>query len=419
MFTANAISGLAQGVSRLAIPWYFAEQGQERLFMLTYGVITVVSLFWGVFAGTLIDRFSRKANFVVNNAIVGAIVGGAACYGFMQGEMPMGLIIAVFATTVLNYNIHFPNLYAFGQEITEPRFYEKTNSILEVMNQVTNMVSGAFGALLLRGVIAHEPTILFGFNMTPSFSLPQWGMETIFAVDAATYMVAAVMIYFIKYTPISKKEVELGNITKRIKSGFSYLKNHQHVLIFGVFSYMVFATLLIHIQSLLPAYVDNHLHGDASVFAGGRLTHAIGALFAGFIVSRLFKKLSKVKGIIILMILSAGILFSLYASYNVLVFFFVSVLFGFTNSAIRILRLTYLFNHVPNELIGRVNSIFFILNVVVRSIFIFLFSIPFFAEGPEIIWAYFILGCFILLSTVVLLIKYKALTYVPTTDNKA
>jgi hypothetical protein len=30
-------------------------------------------------------------------------------------------VILVFGITIFNYNIHYPNLYAFGQEITEPK----------------------------------------------------------------------------------------------------------------------------------------------------------------------------------------------------------------------------------------------------------------------------------------------------------
>ena len=34
-------------------------------------------------------------------------------------------MILVFGITIFNYNVHYPNLYAFGQEITEPKNYGK------------------------------------------------------------------------------------------------------------------------------------------------------------------------------------------------------------------------------------------------------------------------------------------------------
>ena len=47
-------------------------------------------------------------------------------------------VVFVFGITIFNYNIHYPNLYAFGQEITEPKNYGKLNSYIEVQGQVTS-----------------------------------------------------------------------------------------------------------------------------------------------------------------------------------------------------------------------------------------------------------------------------------------
>jgi hypothetical protein len=76
---------------------------------------------------------------------------------------------------------------------------------------------------------------------------------------------------------------------------------------------------------------------------------------------------------------------------------------GISNAGTRILRLTYLFNHVPNELMGRVNSIFNMANVFMRSLFIFCFSIPFFTFGQNIIYAFFVLAIFLFVSGWVLI----------------
>ena len=40
-----------------------------------------------------------------------------------------------FGTTMFHYNIHYPNLYAFGQEISEPKDYGKLNSYRNKGNQ--------------------------------------------------------------------------------------------------------------------------------------------------------------------------------------------------------------------------------------------------------------------------------------------
>jgi len=61
LLSANAISHFAQGISMLAIPWYFAKHlNAASIFSIIYSIATFASLFWGLYAGTLIDRFPRK-----------------------------------------------------------------------------------------------------------------------------------------------------------------------------------------------------------------------------------------------------------------------------------------------------------------------------------------------------------------------
>jgi MFS family permease len=214
---------------------------------------------------------------------------------------------------------------------------------------------------------------------------------------------ATILTAAIKYTPVQKFNPELGSLSQRIKSGFSYLKAHPKQLIFGLFSYSVFAALIVSIHALLPIYVENRLNEDGSVFAAADLVYAIGALLAGLLTSIAFKNTSPVKAVIILTFLASVLYFMVFASSSVLILYLFSLLMGISNAGTRILRLTYLFNHVPNELMGRVNSIFNMANVFMRSLFIFCFSIPFFTFGQNIIYAFFVLAIFLFVSGWVLI----------------
>jgi MFS family permease len=110
LFTANGISGFAQGVSMLAIPWYFARSGEMSYYNTCYGIITFLVLFFGLYAGTLVDKYSRKANFLVSNLVAGFVLLAIAAVGFYSGSLPDILVISVFAVTMLSYNIHYPTL---------------------------------------------------------------------------------------------------------------------------------------------------------------------------------------------------------------------------------------------------------------------------------------------------------------------
>lgn len=401
LFTANGISGFAQGISMLAIPWYFTKSQSGTYFNVSYGIITAIVLFFGLYAGTLVDRFSRKANFLGNNLVCGVLILAISVLGYVNGELDDFWVMSVFGITMLNYNIHFPTLYAFGHEITEPQYYNKVNSNIEVVGQSTSILSGAFAALLIEGVASGKGK-LFGFELNMPFEIPRWEIWEIFMLNAITYFIAAGLVMMIKYTPVKKANIELGSVWKRVVSGFTYLKEHPTFLIFGLFSYSVFAMLLVEIHAVLPGYVERHLQEQGSVFAAADLIYAVGALCAGLFVGKVFSSSSTVQAIIFLTLITAGIFFWGFASKSVVVIYLISIILGFTNAGIRVLRLTYLFNHIPNELMGRVNSIFNMANVLTRTLFIFLFSMPFFTFGNHMIWAFLVMSFFLLISGVVL-----------------
>ena len=125
LFLANIISGLAQGISMIAIPWYFIEIIEKpKFFTYCYFIITFLTFFWGMYAGTIIDRYSRKKIFLITNFICGTIIASVSAYGFYNQSTSEYLVILVFLITIFNYNVHYPNLYAFGQEITEKKITE-------------------------------------------------------------------------------------------------------------------------------------------------------------------------------------------------------------------------------------------------------------------------------------------------------
>lgn len=408
LFTANAISGFAQGMSMLAIPWYFAKTQQSGLFTVAYGFITLLILVFGLYAGTLVDRFSRKKNFLAINLICGILIFGIAVTGYINHSLPNLLIIAVFGITLLNYNIHYPTLYAFVHEISEPEQYQKINSWIEIVGQSTSIFSGAFAALLIEGVSKNSGKIA-GFAIHFPFEIKRWEVWEICMLNAITYFIAALLIWGIKYVQVKKVSTELGSVFKRIRSGFSYLKVHPELLIFGLFSYSVFATLLVSIHSLLPIYVERHLQEDGSVFAAADLIYALGALGAGVFVTRVFKNSHAVQSIIILTVLATGLFMWLFLARSVIILYVFCVLLGFSNAGIRVLRLTYFFNHIPNEIMGRVNSIFNMANVFSRSVFIFLFSLPFFTFGNNVVWAFFIMSIFLGISSLALIVNKNKL----------
>jgi len=147
----------------------------------------------------------------------------------------------------------------------------------------------------------------------------------------------------------------------------------------------------------------------AGVFALAELMYSVGALIAGVWIRKLIKEANYVMAIIILMLVCSGAIFWMALSNNLLLFIVFNLVFGLTNAGVRIMRVTYLFNHIPNNIIGRVTSIYHMINVSLRFLLILTFSLSFFAIDNNVVYAYMISGVFIFVSIIPIVFLYQKL----------
>ena len=170
---------------------------------------------------------------------------------------------------------------------------------------------------------------------------------------------------------------------------------------------MLFAFTLVEVHVILPSYVDRFLKMDGNIYASAEIYYSFGAIMAGLLILRIFKRFNTVFGVIVLMMVVS---FAFYAMsvYDILwVFFLGNFVLGITNAGVRILKTTYLFNHVPNNLIGRTNSVFGFLNTVVRMLLIALFALPFYHISDNIRYGYIVGVIMMVLTLMPLILWYK------------
>lgn len=394
----------------IAIPWYFIDILEiPKTFGIIYFFVTIASMIWSLYGGTLVDRYNRKKLFIWQNLIGCLLIGLISFFGFQMGAVPTALAALAFTLTIFVYNIHYPNLYAFAQEISDKKDYGRITSYIEIQGQTTTMIAGACAAFLLAGT--GEGTFqIFGNTFNYPFHIEAWPLHKILAIDACTYALSAVIIFFITYVPVVKRYNENGSIIDRLKVGVDFLRDKPMVLLFGLASYMVFATILVGIHQLVPNYVSNHLEEGASVYAGAELLFAFGALTSGVFIRWIFKRMTIVKSVIIMSTVTAAVYLVMFWNYNVALFYLLFFFIGMCNAGIRIQRVTYLFGVIPNQIIGRTNSVFRTMNVMVRLVFIALFSLSFFVL--EIKNAFLVMAVVLVLAAVIMIRYYQNITKV-------
>lgn len=398
LFTANTISGISQGISLIAIPWYIANQLERPgLYGLLYLLATVLAVFWGPYAGTLIDKYDRKKLMLGIQFTGFLLLTGLTFYAWHLNYTPLWVAGSVMILTKLIYNIHYPNLYAFAQEITEKNKYGTISAALEVQGQTTFILAGAVAAFLMEGKFF-------------SFTFNALAIHEIFMIDAATYVIGLFVLSLIKYDSLVERiKTPNEHFVKRMKDGFQYLKSRPLILIFGTFSGFLFASILVCSFFTMPIFIDKFLGGTESTYGIVEASFAFGSMLSGAFILLLFPKHRLTIGIIFLSVISSLAFFFVGLNTAIPWFFAAYALIGFCNAGIRVLRTTYLFNVIDNNVIGRTNSVFMVINSCFRILFIGLFSIPFFATAEHINKTMLILATFVLLGAIVLLKNRKSL----------
>lgn len=398
LFAANTISGVSQGISLIAIPWYIANQlGRPSLYGLLYLIVTTLTLFWGPYAGTLVDKYDRK-KVMISIQTVGLIcVFSIAALGWYWQNTTLWMAAAIMIITKLIYNIHYPNLYAFAQEITEKSRYGTISSAIEVQGQTTFILSGAIAAFLMEGEFL-------------SLNFEAWKMHEIFMLDAATYILGVVLISMIKYESLVKRNFyPEAKFLQRLNEGFSYLKGNPLILLFGSVAGFVFATVLVCSFFTMPIFIEEFLGGTQSHYGFTEASFALGSMLSGFLILYLFPTNKLTMGIILLSLIAGVMYFLIGVNQDFILLYIAYASIGFANAGIRILRTTYIFSVIDNNLIGRTGSAFTVINALLRIVLIGLFSLPFFTSSDNISYSMFILGLFVILGGLIFTYKFKAL----------
>lgn len=415
LFAANSISGFAQGITMISIPWHFNNVlNMPSEFGTISMIITFLSLLWGLYGGTLIDRYNRKHVFLATCASGAFVLGSIALSGFYFEHLPVVLVSIVYGAMFFVYSIHYPNLFAFAQEITEPKDYGKIISWIEIQGQTTTAISMAFGAILYKGTEGGHIN-LFGFPVPIGFDIKAWELHEIFLLNASTFFIAMLLIAQIRFQAVAHRHAEINSVWERLITGFDFLKKHPLVFLFGTASFCIFITILVMGFYLNPIYIKNHLNEGADVYASYEMYFALGSLFAGIGVSALFRNINNVLAIIILSLCISAIYFLCMFDISLAVFYAIGLVQGFGNAGTRIMRMTYLFHHIPNQLIGRTGGVFMTLSIFIRLIFLFVLSRTFFVTGDNVIYSFGILAVFILASAILMLANYRKLVEMPAT----
>ncbi|MCL6586638.1 MAG: MFS transporter [Anoxybacillus sp.] len=351
LLVANTLSSIGTGMTMIAIPWLFVQKrGGETTFGIITTTLTVIMFLLTPTVGMWIDRVSRKTILLIGEASGFIIVSLFALIGTSGNEYYPWQLAVLFASGSLYYFLFYPTMFAFTQEIFEREQYETVNGMTEIQGQLATVVSGGLASVMVGKMPFH------------------W----LLWLDAYTYLVAFFCLSLISYRR-TRQVTTTASFWNKLTEGYRYMQKHPALFWFFLASFMPFIGVMMT-NYLHPIYIADVLREDSAVYGIQSMIYGIGAALAGATVPFLIRRIGTATSVLLNVgIYALGV--TMFLLWRETFLFYVSVvLTAFGNAGARVARSSLMMAVVPNDKIGRVDSLFRALGFMIRFLLLSAFT---------------------------------------------
>lgn len=348
---ATVITRLGDSIDTIAFSWLVYMMTGSRALMGGIFIMSVLpNLFVLPFAGVIADLFSKKTLVILSDVFRGLFVLLLAVLYLTDLLAVWHLFAFVFANNIFE-SVANPSRTGLIQTILEPDQYTKGNSYISS--------ASSFGSLIGLGVAG----ILIGVI----------GIEGAILVDALTFFISSLLIMSMK-VKYNKRPIEKQSFSmyfKMIKEGFLYLKGKRLLISLLILS-AVISFMYVPFNVLQPVYVDSVMNMGVEGLTYLGVSLSVGMIVGGFVMGKTSKKIKSITaiglGFLMMGLMYAGLGLIKYAELNftlnivfIVMFTFV---FGFFIPVMHAPVYGTIMKKIPEELIGRMMSIFGIFGLI-------------------------------------------------------
>ena len=345
-----------------------SDNGGAVFGYITIGM-TIINFLITPYIGTLVDRMSRKRLLIGSELACFLVLLPFTALGFLGVSYETWHYTVIYVIGSLSYTLFYPTMFAMNQELFTKEQYKTLNGTMEVQSQLSSMIAGGVASILML----------------------KWEIHYILLLNILTYIAA---IYFYLKLPYARAERTEGknSFNRKTSEGLLYMLARPAMFAFLLFSFMPFIGVMLT-NYLFPVYLSDVLQTDANVYGILGMIYAVGAVVAGLLIPAVAKKLGNEKtmilGVLVYSIAISIVVFVELPIYLVLMFFL-----ALGNSSARVARNSFLMDKIPNDIIGRVDSLFRTIGLLQRIILLAIFT--------GMVSSELIVPCFYILSTVLL-----------------
>ncbi|MBU0508588.1 MFS transporter [bacterium] len=271
LWAAGFVSTVGDSLHQVAIMWLIYELTGSKLATGLIGMAQYLpAVFFGVFAGALVDRWNRKRVMIVADAARVLLVALIPTL-YLLGQMT-GLVLGLLAFSVALFTTTF---YPARESIV-PQIVERAE-----LTRASSVLQGSYGFAYFTGPVL------------AAVLLPWAKLSGLFYADALSYLVSLGFLLILRPRPSTDNGFPAIHTLYSVREGLTYAGKSG--LIRGLLLVTAVDNLFIMGPALVgtPLYVRLHLGLGAQAFAATQGAFALGMVIGSLLAHRYASRLPR------------------------------------------------------------------------------------------------------------------------------
>jgi MFS family permease len=352
-FFGQLVSLVGTWTQQVAQAWLVWTLSHSALMLgLITGAQSLPVLLFGLWGGVAADRVPKRTLLMGTQAVAMALAGILAVLTFVGVVSPRQPVLGLLLVGALAFGLGTANAFdaparqAFVVELVGKKHLLNAISLNSSIFNGARIVGPAVAGLLIAST----------------------GVPICFAINSLSFLPVLLCLYLIRTRPQDAAVRSHGSLLGNIAESLRYMWAHE--LIRDIYLTVVVISLLVFSYSaLVPLFADQVLHGGAGTYSLLSICGGAGAVTAALSLAVFREKRASRGGWIVLgaIVMSLGVAFFALST-NVVVSAACLLVVGFAGIGFLARANTALQTAVPDQLRGRVMSIYILLLMGVAPI---------------------------------------------------
>ena len=261
-FAGQLISVAGTWMQVVAQGWLVYQLSQSELMLGIVGFAAAIpALLISPWAGVVVDRVNKR-NLLVGTQTTAMVLAFILTFLTFTGLVQVWEIVVLAALMGAVNAFDGPARQAFVVEMVGREDLPNAIAINSLMFQAARVIGPALGGLLLATV----------------------GTAWCFFINGVSFLAVIVCLLLMRLTPRTQV-LEIGSPWSDLKRGLHYVLLHRNIFALLTLA-LIFSVFAISYNTILPAFVDQVLHADATGYGLLNAFIGVGAMIGAFIMAR-------------------------------------------------------------------------------------------------------------------------------------